>query len=218
MPASRPALRHSSFDPPLVLWTGSQAKCLPLIVELLLDLWAEIVQRQVSPASIVERFDVQEQVWPGLVMGTVLAVIYQVARERPDEALHRCIVLPTADAIHAGADTVSLQQGLIGMVRVVAALIGVVDEASLWLTSLDGQLQGGQRQIAGRTVRDVRADDAPGVQIQDDGQIQPPFLHRDVGDVGQSLVLPSAVQSRFQHQRFPLATPRFRSSCEPLPA
>jgi trimethylamine--corrinoid protein Co-methyltransferase len=46
-----------------------------LMVELLIGLRAEIIQRGVSPAPVVERFDVEEQVRPGLVTGVVQAMV-----------------------------------------------------------------------------------------------------------------------------------------------
>jgi len=55
-----------------------------VIVELLIDIRAEIVQRRVSPASIVEAFDVEEKVGLGLVAGVILAVMHQFS-DRPSQ-------------------------------------------------------------------------------------------------------------------------------------
>jgi len=50
-----------------------------LVVELLIGLRAEIIQRRVSSAPIVECFDVEEQVWPRLTMGAVQAMMHPLA-------------------------------------------------------------------------------------------------------------------------------------------
>jgi hypothetical protein len=59
-----------------------------LMVELLIGPWAEIVQCQVSPASIVEGLDVEEQARSGLVTGVVQAVVHPLTFQRPEETLH----------------------------------------------------------------------------------------------------------------------------------
>ena len=60
-----------------------------LMVELFIGLRAVIVQRRMSPAPVVERFDVEEQVRPRLVTGTIHTVMDQLAFQRAEEALHR---------------------------------------------------------------------------------------------------------------------------------
>jgi hypothetical protein len=64
-----------------------------------------------------------------------------------------------------GPDTVSLHRGLIGMLRVLTAPIRVVDETSLWLASLDGQLQHSQCHIASHGVRHGPTEDSMAVQV-----------------------------------------------------
>ena len=74
------------------------------MVDLFISLRAGIVQRRVSSASIVEGLDVVEQIGPGLITSAVQAVMDPLTLERSEEALHRCIVIPSADTIHAGSD------------------------------------------------------------------------------------------------------------------
>ena len=95
------------------------------MVELFIVQRTKIVQRRVSPALIVEGLDVEEQVRPCLVAGVIHTMMDQFTFQRAEEALHRRIVIPGADAIHAHLETMVLQQGLIGTVRVLTALIGV---------------------------------------------------------------------------------------------
>ena len=77
----------------------------------------------------------------------------QFAFQRAEEAFHWRIVVPGADAIHARADTMVLQQDLIGTVRVLTALIGMVDEAGTWLTLANGHLQGTDGQVCRHPFR-----------------------------------------------------------------
>jgi hypothetical protein len=71
---------------------------LPLMVELLIGLWTEIIQRRVSSSPVVERFDVEKQVRPRLVTGAVQTMLHPLAFQGADEALHGRVVVPSADA------------------------------------------------------------------------------------------------------------------------
>ena len=57
-----------------------------LMVELFIGLRAEIVQRRMSLAPVVECFDVEEQVRPRLVTGTIHTAMEQLALQRAEEA------------------------------------------------------------------------------------------------------------------------------------
>jgi hypothetical protein len=103
------------------------------MVELLIGLWAEIVQRRVAPAPVVERLDVEEQIGLRLVAASIHPMVDQLTFQRAEEAFHGRIVVPASDAIHTGLDAMVPQQGLIGAIRVLAALIGVMDETCPWL-------------------------------------------------------------------------------------
>ncbi len=75
-----------------------------LMVELLIGFRAKIVQRRVKPTPIVERLNVVEDVRSRLVAGAIRTMVYPLALQRAEEALHRGIVVPSADAIHADLD------------------------------------------------------------------------------------------------------------------
>ena len=92
------------------------------LIESLIGLRAQIVQRRVSPAPVVEGLDVEEQVRPGLVTGMIQSMMYQFALERAKETFHGRIVVPGTHTIHAGLDAMILQQSLVGTVRVLATL------------------------------------------------------------------------------------------------
>ena len=162
---------------------GLREGSLLLIVELLIGFRAEIVQRRMTSPPIAERLDVEEHVSLRLVARVIHTVMHQFALQRTEEALHRRIVVPTTDTVHTGLDAVVLKQRPIRAVGVLTALIRMVDQAGPGLTLTESHLQGVYGQATRHLVRHAPAHDAPGVQVQDGGQVQLSFLGRDVGDV-----------------------------------
>ena len=61
-----------------------------------------------TPTSIIERFDVEEKVGPGLVAGRKHTIVHPFAFQGAEEAFHGGIVVPTSDAVHAGLDVMVL--------------------------------------------------------------------------------------------------------------
>jgi len=87
-------------------------------------------------------------------------------------------------------------------IRVLAALVGVMDEICSWLASTNGHLQGTNRQRSRHPLRHGPAHDLAGVQVQDGRQVEPPFPRGNVGDVRQPLViLPLGGEVPFQQVR-----------------
>jgi len=101
------------------------------MVEPLIGLRAEIVQRRMQPASVVEAFDVAEHVRARLVTGPIFNMMHALAFRGTEEALHRCIVVPSADTVHARLDAMGCQQHLIASIRVLTALLRVVDACQI---------------------------------------------------------------------------------------
>src|SRR3954470_12285300 len=61
---------------------------------------ATIAQRRMSPLTIVEDFDVLEDVAPGLVAGLVVAMMDQFGLQAVEEALHGRVVPAVTFAAH----------------------------------------------------------------------------------------------------------------------
>ena len=160
-----------------------------LTTGLLKGFRAEITQRRVQPTPIITRFDVEEKIGSRLLSGLIDTMMYSLALQGSEEALHRGIVIPTPDAVHAGLEAMSLQHRLVLLVSVLAALIGVMNETRHWLSLLEGHLQRLDGQRTGHPLRHCPADNAARAQIQDGGQVEPPFQSRDVSDVGQPLLI-----------------------------
>ena len=66
---------------------------------------------------------------------------------------------------------------------ILAAAVGVMDAALWWSPQGNGHVQGLDRQVAFHPVADGPADDTPGMQIQNDGKIQPALACPDITDV-----------------------------------
>ena len=113
-----------------------------------------------------------------LVAALMRLMVHQLTFQRAEKALHGCIVIPASDAIHTGLDAMVPQQGLIGAIRVLAALVGVVDETCFGLASPDSHLQGTNRQRSRHSPQHGPADDLVGVQVQDSRQVEPPLIAR----------------------------------------
>ena len=69
------------------------------MVELLISLQAEIIQRRGSPGPIVVGLDVEKQVEPVLVAAVIHPMVYQPASQPAEGALHGRVVVPASDAI-----------------------------------------------------------------------------------------------------------------------
>ena len=92
-------------------------------------------------------------------------------------------------AAHRHLEPMLAQHLLIVMRRVLAAAIAVEDTAPRRGPQSDCHLQRPDRQIAFHPVADGPSDGAPRVEIEDDGQIQPPLAGPDVADVARPFLV-----------------------------
>ena len=130
--------------------------------------------------SIIEHFDVIEQVGPGLTTSLVYAMIHPLPFQSTKETLHRRVVIPGAYSIHADLNAVGAQQFLIPAIRVLAALVRMMDQIRTWLALAERHIQSIHGQGVGHPVRHTPAHDPPAVQVQDSRQIKPAFLGGDI--------------------------------------
>lgn len=96
---------------------------------LFVGLRAEVSKSRVETTSIVERFDVGEDIGARLVSGAVDGMVNALAFQAAEEALHRGIVVPTAGSVHAAPNTVVLQQRLEPWIRPMC-MGGVLDSVT----------------------------------------------------------------------------------------
>ena len=100
-----------------------------------------------------------------------------------EEALHGRIVITIAGAAHADLALSCLQQAPVSLTGILAAAIRVVQQLSGWMAIDDRHAPGTFHQLGIQPIPHGPAHHPPGIQIQDDGQIQPAFCGFDVGDV-----------------------------------
>ena len=83
-----------------------------------------------------------------------------------------------------------LAQNLLVVVRaILRPAIRVMNAACGWLPERDGHLQCPDPQVALHPITDSPADNAPGMQVQDNGQIQPTFSGPDIADVASPFLV-----------------------------
>lgn len=111
------------------------------------------------------------------------SVLLQFPRERGEETLDDRVVPAIGSSTHTWDQLIVRQRLLIRRARVNAAAIRVTDESWLRYTERHGLMQDRryQRTVVQRTRRPP--DDAAGGEVENDGEIQPPFAAR-----GQALV------------------------------
>ena len=129
-----------------------------------------------EPLTIVVSFDVGEQVVPGGIPGWVASLVHEFSFQSAEATFHRSIVptisLPAHGLNHPGrAENLAVIGG-----GVLAAAIGMMDQAGRRLLPLDGHGQGRNGQFRPHVVTHRPADDFAGEEIEHDGQIEPPFL------------------------------------------
>ena len=81
----------------------------------------------------------------------------------------------------------SRQQTLIGLTRILTALIGMMQQTRWGFAVLQGQLQRVEHQDTFQSRLHCPADDFARKQVHDGRQIQPSFGCGDVGDISQPL-------------------------------
>lgn len=128
-----------------------------------------------KPLAIVISFDVGKQVMPGSIAGWIASLVHELGFQGAEPAFHRRIVeaisLPAHGLDHPGC----IEELAVISGSILAATIGVVDEARRRLLALDGHGQGRDGQFRPHMVTHRPADDLPGEEIEDDGQIEPSF-------------------------------------------
>jgi hypothetical protein len=79
--------------------------------------------------SIIETHNVKKDVGDRLLAGRIVLVVNALALQRTKEALHRCVVIAVASATHTNLHAQSDQQLLISICGILAAAIGMMEQA-----------------------------------------------------------------------------------------
>src|SRR5262245_42200975 len=134
--------------------------------------------------AIVERLEVVEHVLLRLGARGPRRVARQLDLQRCEEALGHRVVPAVAAAAHAADDSLAVQCAAIVCTSVLAAPIRMMQQTA-WRTS--PSQRHGQR-LERELPCDLRAHgpahDRARAEIEDDGQVQPPFVGPEIRDVG----------------------------------
>ena len=166
--------------------TGLCSVCLCL-------LWGEVADCGVDPRTIVIAFDISEQVAPRAIAIWVFAVVDELGFEGAKEALHWRIVPAVRLAAHRLGDGGSLQDIAVVAGGVLAAAIGMMDQAGSRALSLDCHGERGDGQFGTHVLAHRPTHHLAGEQVEDHGQVEPALAGRDIGNIGQpDFIGPSA--------------------------
>ena len=93
------------------------------------------------------------------------------------------IVETIALAAHRNLEVVSAQELLIVVAAILRASVSVVNAARWRLAQVDGHLQRPDREVAFHPVADGPTDHAPGIKIDDHGEVKPALTSPDIADI-----------------------------------
>jgi hypothetical protein len=143
----------------------------------------------VEPLTIVVTFDVGKQVTPGSIPDFVASLVHEFGFDRVKAAFHRGIVPTISFAAHGLDHAGCVENFVVTGGGVLAAAIGVVDEARRRLLLLDGHGQGRDGQFSPQVIAHRRANDLPGEEIKHDSQIEPTLPGWHIGYIGEPYLI-----------------------------
>src|SRR5690606_27066068 len=144
---------------------------------------AEVAERRVAPARVVEALDVVEDGGPGLGRIAEGMPIEQLALERGEEALGERVVVAVADRAHGGLDAGFAAACSEGDRGVLAALVGVMDDVSR-PAPLEGHVERLEDELGPEMRAHRPADDASAPNVEHNREIEESTPGRYVSDVG----------------------------------
>src|SRR2546427_7871007 len=104
----------------------------------------DLTERRMSSPVVIEHFDVIEQLHLGFTAAR--EAIGGLALHAREETLHHRVVVTIAATAHAAGDPVRLQDGLIILAGVRAALVGVMEQPHVRTPPLQRPDEGSDRQ------------------------------------------------------------------------
>jgi hypothetical protein len=138
-----------------------------------------------QPLAIVISFDVDEQVMPGSIPGWITSLVHEFGFDRAKAAFHWSVIptisFPAHGLGHAGCGE---KFAVIGG-GVLAAAIGMMDQARRRFLPLDGHGQGRDSQFRPHVIAHRPAGDLPCEKVEHDGQIEPSFPGWHIGYIGE---------------------------------
>ena len=138
-----------------------------------------------SPPWIVEAVDVLEEGQFDVAACRPGSSPDHLSLQGLEEGLDGGVIVAVSLATHRYLEAVPAQDLLIVVRTILAAAVGMLDATLGRPPQGDRHVQRPDRQIFLQPVADRPADHAPGMQIENDGQINPAFPGPDVADVAR---------------------------------
>ena len=111
--------------------------------------------------------------------------MHEFGFDRAKAALHWSVIPAISFPAHGLDHLNCIEELAVAGGGILAAAIGMMDQAGRRLLPLDGHGQCRDRQIRPHVVTHRPADDLPCEKIEHDSQIEPSFLGWDIGDVSE---------------------------------
>ena len=151
--------------------------------------WAQVAERRVAALSIVERFDVLENVGFRVRAILVVAMAGKFDFERSEEAFGHGVVVTVPSAAHATCDPRLVQKRLVVRRGVLASLVAVAEGAAavaVQSAPRERHLQSARGELPRESLPHRVADDAAAKQVQHNREVEPTLARRYVGDESTS--------------------------------
>lgn len=136
-----------------------------------------------SSARVVESVDILKERGLCFSPGCPCVPPDQFGFQGFEEGLNGRIIIAITFPAHRHLKSLLAQAFLIVMTAILAAAIGVMNTARCWLTQIDRHVEGTDGEILLHAIADRPADDAPGIEIDDHGHVEPTLAGPDIRDV-----------------------------------
>src|SRR5206468_7937686 len=142
-----------------------------------------VIQRAVQPSAIVECLDVIEEGPVDLCRSEPRLAVNELGFKRAEERFHAGVVVAVARRAHAGEHLMVLEQLAIIGAGILAAAVGMVQEARRRSAPAQSALERLLDERSFEVVSRGPAHDLAAAQVHDGGQIKPALGGGNVGDV-----------------------------------
>jgi transposase len=143
----------------------------------------QVAQRRVTPHPVVEPFDVVEDRYPGRLPAGETMPVKQLALQARHEALGDGVIQRRSRPAHRRHDTCFFEPLAERQRGVLHTPVGMVNQPRSGFASPEGHLQSVDHELRAEMVGHRPADHLPGVDVEDEGEIQKALPSMDVSNI-----------------------------------
>jgi len=133
--------------------------------------------------AVIEAHDVVSHVVDGLLMIGIITPPNTLHLQVEKEPFHHGIIPTIPLSAHTAYQTVTAKHVSVFLAGILAAPVGMDDQAGCRLALANRHLQSHAHQLGRHAGRHRPADDLTRIQVQYGGQIQPAAPRADIGDI-----------------------------------